>query len=326
AYLGQLFIEGGRTAEYMRNLPGARNHNNFLIDQKAFGFIRPNNPKGNYDGVSPYYFNHLTFRDYFAARFLAKCLQKELRIERELKHRWPNPNEASLVSFLEEYRFNQGYEFIWCFMIGFLKEEDDLLSLKYLLSVLISDIDKSEINRLLLLIRCLDESHDDHRDNLLPKMLWLYIRQWFVLAFKPFFKLLLLSQDSPVVDRLKISPAIIYNSEIQGFFYKLIRKANNKELVKIINLFCRLELALPKLISEAILEKLLQIDYNALSTIDDYSLLREAFRQIGFLCSRKYISPSSFIEKIKNRIITKEVAIACCVLWYAQAFLKKPNF
>lgn len=324
AYSGQLFIEGGPTSEYMRHLPGVRDHNNFLVDQKAFGFIRPNNPKGNYDGVSPYYFNHLTFRDYFAARFLAKCLQKDVSNEYTLKHRWPNPNGVSLFSFLEENRFNQGYEFIWWFMTGLLKEEDKLPALKYLLFILIAGVDKSEISRLLLLIRCLDESHNNHR-NILPLLLWVYIKEWLVLAFKPFFKLLLLSQDSPLVQRLKISPTIICHTEIQDAICKMIRKATIKELNKIVDLFYRLELILPERISKVILEILFQVDYDAIKAIDDFSLLNRLFYQIGFLCGRKYLSPSVLMGKIENRIVTQEVVMTHCILWYAQAFIKEPN-
>lgn len=324
AYSGQLFIEGGNTSEYMRSLPEVKDRSSFLTSQKAFGFIRPNNSKGDYDGVSPYYFSHLTFRDYFAARFLAQCLQKHLNKKSLFKHQWPNPSDTSLVSYLEEHRFNQRYEFIWWFMIGLLKEEDKLPALKCLLSILIADFDKSGSSRLLLLIRCLDESYDEHR-RILPPALWTYVSEWLSLAFKPFFKLLILSQDSPLIERLKISPTIIYNSEIQDFFCDAIAQSKNTELHKIIDFLSRTETKLPQRISKAIAGKIFKIKSKSLGSVEDYLLLKDIIFQVGNLVYKKYIAASLFTEMFEGKKSNIPVFIVRCVLLRADELVKGVN-
>ena len=173
----KFFLKLDKTFSYINKmiLPSAlKKEKNFLEDvvviQESFGFIRPNNYKGKYDQASDYYFSHLTFRDYFAARYICACLRKKLSSESEdyeFQHEWmPQKNDSnnqndSIEDFIKKNKFNDKFEIIWWFVAGILTHDDDKKTWTHFINLLITTPkDLLKIKTVTLLIRCMDESQE----------------------------------------------------------------------------------------------------------------------------------------------------------------------
>ena len=260
----KLFLNVTPTCQYLRSADNQHLHNNsFLSEQKSFGFIRPSNPRNEYDGASLYYFNHLTFRDYFAARYLTQCFQLSYKTtgkQPNFSHTWLSTDDISLEAFLRKKRFEPRYEFIWWFMAGILAAQQDISSFKKLLSLFLAEDDKAEISRFLLLMRCLDEASEAFIINeQLPQELWSYIEEWFDFIFHPLNNLILLHNQSEIINTLKISPSIFVRDTIQDFFCDKIPQSDIFLLQKFLDFFCRIGLPLPEPLEEELLARFFRL-------------------------------------------------------------------
>ena len=299
ASTNKVFLNVSPTCQYLRESNENLNEHNFLLEQKSFGFIRPSNSKNEYDGVSLYYFNHLTFRDYFAARFLAQCFQSSytsIRNQSNFSHTWLLPGGMSLETFLRKKRFEPHYEFIWWFMAGTLAGKRDVLAFKKFLSIFLAEEDKTKIGRFLLLIRCLDEASEINDE--LPQGLWNYVESWFEYMFQPFFSLILLHEQSEIINKLKISPSVFLNHHIQSFFCEKIQLSDSIVLQKFLDFFFRLGLPLPKRLDEALLERLIRLKITQNRT--ELKFRQDLIQRMGFLYQKKCLSLELLRQKYRE--------------------------
>lgn len=109
-------------------LPGT----NILLDKTLprLSFLRPSEPSLN-DGNRSYHFLHLTFQEYFAARYFVRqwmagqpldCL--ELKPSRKIKKSEP-------AKFLQKYKYHVHYDIFWRFVSGLLDAEGEMESLHF---------------------------------------------------------------------------------------------------------------------------------------------------------------------------------------------------
>ncbi|MCX8566017.1 MAG: HEAT repeat [Glomeribacter sp. 1016415] len=75
-----------------------------------------------------YHFLHLTFQEFFAAKFLVKQLQEDTNVERSLVHTYGAqkglsvmPDRNEMEAFIATYKYNPRYEIVWWMVAGLLK-------------------------------------------------------------------------------------------------------------------------------------------------------------------------------------------------------------
>ncbi|MGE3921286.1 MAG: NACHT domain-containing NTPase, partial [Gammaproteobacteria bacterium] len=257
---GKVYFKLDASLDYLQSLKPAVDISDVIVkDQKEFGFIRPNNPSGEYDGSGVFYFNHLTFRDFFAARFMVSCLQQESQPSANASfvtsfvHLWPKPNEHTLQDFILQKRHDEKYEFIWWFMVGLLNDARDIKSIEYFFKILFGFEDLIEISNFLLLIRCLDEAGSYQEQ--IANSIFNYIKRWLELTFKPQLNIVLGTYiHSQLLNRLKISPTIFTASLIQDPLIELIEECDTEELLRILYFLERLNHKFPKTLEKAIIQ------------------------------------------------------------------------
>ena len=98
-----------------------------------------------------YYFIHLTFQEYFAARYWVKLFQSE-------------PTQAEAIQILRDNKFNTRYESVWWMVAGLLKE--NRFHVESFFDFLIqTPQDLAGLNQQLIQMRCLEECQLDLSDN-----------------------------------------------------------------------------------------------------------------------------------------------------------------
>ncbi|CAF1601831.1 unnamed protein product [Adineta ricciae] len=91
-----------------------------------------------------YYFVHLSFQEYFAARYLAKALSGTAR------------NKA--IEFIQQHKYNQRYQLLFAFLAGLLSETcDSRLNIKFWNTIFNEPLDITRMQHMALVIRCVDE-------------------------------------------------------------------------------------------------------------------------------------------------------------------------
>lgn len=101
----------------------------FLLDKTApsLSFLRTSNPSSEYRNRS-YHFIHLTFQEYFAARyFVRQWTAREPLNCVELGSRKINKIEP--VKFFQKHKYTARYDILWRFVAGLLDSESEELSL-----------------------------------------------------------------------------------------------------------------------------------------------------------------------------------------------------
>lgn len=316
----QVFLRLEMSREYLNIL--SKDSEDLILSQKAFGFIRPNNPDGEYDGSSPYYFNHLTFRDFFAARFIAMCLQQQVAFEYAvcpMKHRWPLSIGKSLMDFIGEQRFNPRYELIWWYVVGLLDSVRDKRSMAlFFEQVFLSDTSIGSA-AFMLLMRCLDESQY-FKEDCLPYY-WSYIHHWLKLLLKPLPHLLLINSSSPVIERFQLSPGVFSHPSVQDFFCRKCQTSSLDVLGSLLATFCYMKHLLPIRLQNALLTRVNQ--ELALMELTPDSVIRsqKIFNQLAFLCDQKCLPIDLFWANHHNKTATiGEELTALGVLAQVQIF------
>jgi len=114
----------------------------FLHKLIKFGLLKPLDDSAQKDEFKKdYYFIHLTFQEFFTARYIASKLQQQ---------------EQSIIKFIQQHKYDPHYEIVWWFVAGLLKEDSKTLTFFF-------DILENEprdiigLNTNCLLVRCLEE-------------------------------------------------------------------------------------------------------------------------------------------------------------------------
>jgi hypothetical protein len=171
-----------KAIRYLCQQQGKLKDDVIIGQQEQLGIIRPVSTLSD-SGTASYYFNHLTFRDFFAARYLAGCICQHLSIAQPVvTHRWQQPQNVSLVDFIAQHAANANYEIIWWFTAGILSDAEHYDALNWLLTTL-SSVESEQVplfNTTLarLLIRCLDEARKSFQQLVQGESLLNFLARW----------------------------------------------------------------------------------------------------------------------------------------------------
>jgi len=115
---------------------------NFLHKLIKFGLLKPLDDSAQKDEFKKdYYFIHLTFQEFFAARYIAFKLQQQ---------------EQGMINFIQQHKYDPRYEIVWWFAAGLLKENAKTLT--FFFNILENEPqDIIELSTNCLLVRCLEE-------------------------------------------------------------------------------------------------------------------------------------------------------------------------
>ncbi|EYE98763.1 ARM repeat-containing protein [Aspergillus ruber CBS 135680] len=131
---------------------------NILLDKTLprLSFLRPSEISNN-DGNRSYHFLHLTFQEYFAARYFVRqwtagqlldCL--DLKPSKGIK-------EIQPAKFLQKYKYHVHYDIFWRFVSGLLDTEGETESLRFLKNIEESPRDLLGPVHQRLVMHCLNE-------------------------------------------------------------------------------------------------------------------------------------------------------------------------
>ena len=220
--------------------------------QKRFGFIKPIQAQGALAGNAPYYFSHLTFRDTFAALYLADCLQREVWQAESKKNAmppgfewaspqphawWPPQTGQSVMGYLTEHLFDDSLEVVLWFLVGHLARVNDTRTLTVFFEGLLQAPDILGLHTALLLVRCVDELQDSFYKlpHALQTTLVNQLTEWLLIALSPEHPL---GYTDPAAKKLmaryRLSPWLAGQSQLidllkaklstasPGFLYRLI--------------------------------------------------------------------------------------------------------
>lgn len=124
--------------------------------------VSPDEQEKRFEERREYYFIHLTFQEFLAARYIA-CLFKQsddssrevaLLIRGKLSKRI---SKQSLVLFMQNYKYDLRYETVWRFVAGLLKAHREGLG-RFFNSLHSEPHELSGLYEVLLWIKCLEES------------------------------------------------------------------------------------------------------------------------------------------------------------------------
>ena len=173
AYYGVLhrsmFMHVNVTVEYVTHRLKAAGHEcitpgNLLSMQHAFGFIKPQSAKNELSFEEPHFFNHFSFRDFFAARYFAQLWKQpnghSSTSLTSIHHEWPAANFSNVAAFLKSRKYDTGIEMLLWFLAGLLAEQSSPDGLIEFLRWLGNDHprDLTGMAVSLLMLRCIDES------------------------------------------------------------------------------------------------------------------------------------------------------------------------
>lgn len=319
------FIKVSTTRAYVEGLEIKKQKDkiSILTHQKLFGFIRPNNPTGEYDGASDYYFNHLTFRDFFAARYIAFCLQCVVKTSASkiayFPHEWRDPDNSndSLETFIRRFRFDNQYEYIWWFISGLLTNVRDAHTLKYFFGILFEEVDCIEISRVLLIIRCLDEAHE-FTSRLFESVLR-YLSQWIDAAItENEWEAILYAT---VWERLALSRSVFLTDDIQGIFRQKLENCSENMLRAVLNALQAIKQPLPNETNQRLLNRIFRVSR-------DGSLSGALVQRIANLCDQQILSIKYFddIYRSKNTTDAHKFSVSIAVLCLASGYIKTNEF
>lgn len=246
--------------------------NELIQQQKEFGLIKP---EGRHDGSSRYYFNHLTFRDYFAACYLAQCLQTEVWGETTPRnpvssypHSWYSPNGTSVKAYLSSQKHMNYMTMTLWLIAGKLSQVGDIKSLEAFFEMLLDSSPRDELGyaNVLLLIRCVDEVQDNC-DNLnahIKNNIFNIIRVWLDASIRGnqlFF------EDAINIDmlwaQLTLSPCLCQQPIVQNCLSQCIKTSDPTILLRVLSFLSTVNYSLSSSASKQLCIELLSALGNA---------------------------------------------------------------
>ena len=138
------FNQGALKKIYLNSYPSseAEKREPLFKNMCASGFLQATGDSSLFRH-NEYFFLHLTFQEFFAARYLVRLLQD-------------NPKEATKC--IQEVKFNPRYKVVMWFTAGLLRSEGgDFQSLNAFFEILDTPKDLIGLNGTLLKVRCLEE-------------------------------------------------------------------------------------------------------------------------------------------------------------------------
>ncbi|KAK4649721.1 uncharacterized protein QC761_0024270 [Podospora bellae-mahoneyi] len=108
----------------LRNAISDRFESDLLLDKDlpCLSFLRTSDPSSN-DQDRNYHFLHLTFQEYFAARYFIRQWKDKQQLNC-LQLSRDNCNNMEPTTFLEKYKYNPRYDIFWRFVAGLLDADD----------------------------------------------------------------------------------------------------------------------------------------------------------------------------------------------------------
>ena len=290
----QSFIKLDLTWRYIKSVD-AQSPND-IQSQEELGFIRPSNPAGKYDASSPYYFNHLTFRDFFAARYLATCLQQVCGSKAPrvafFNHQWQDPHYSAdtIDAFIQQNRFDEAFEFVWLSIAGLLAIEivEDRQTLQYFIAQLFKPVDQLDFSTALLLVRCLEEVASII--DCLPNELWQYVAHWVEIAIEwgecrnPY---------NALWSRLRLCPYVFSHEDLQNVFIEKLTHADDVSYLYILNVLAQIQYPLTDTLQEILLVKAFQYR-------EDKGLQKKIANILAILCNQKILPLDAFEAIVKQ--------------------------
>ena len=91
---------------------------------ESLSFLRTSDPSSE-DHDRNYHFIHLTFQEYFAARYFAQQWSNGRKLKYlEFDSRKPNMAESDPIGFLQKHKYNARYDVFWRFVAGLLNDNN----------------------------------------------------------------------------------------------------------------------------------------------------------------------------------------------------------
>ncbi|KAK4656327.1 hypothetical protein QC762_0059250 [Podospora pseudocomata] len=108
----------------LRNAVSDRFASDLLLDKDlpCLSFLRTSDPSSN-DQDRNYHFLHLTFQEYFAARYFIRQWKDKQQLNC-LQLSRDNCNNMEPATFLEKYKYDPRYDIFWRFVAGLLDADD----------------------------------------------------------------------------------------------------------------------------------------------------------------------------------------------------------
>ncbi len=286
--------------KYLPSEPTEVQHDALLM-QKRFGFIKPSS-EYNHSGKDNYYFSHLTFRDYFAARYIVNALQEEsgsqkMRLSEYFSEFYLVDNDNvkqknSVSAFIQERKFEPSFEYVLWFVAGLLTNKEDLLALSHFYRCLLDKPrDLTGIYSATLFVRCLDESNSmlDKIDSRIIERLFSVVFQWL----KYFFSEKQLERDivkaiNPLWERLKLSKNLLRSKKMTDFILEAIKGTDKYGLQNILRFLLAINFATLDVV-RAIVVKLSKFELEEKSYYHDMArLLVLDISRLAFLEGLKF--------------------------------------
>lgn len=208
-----------------------------LLEQSKFGFINSTDSNGAFNGISSHYFHHLTFRDYFAARFLVSCLQAEVHLEDKAfyrrnsyfdAHRWMG-SQDSVSEYIRKNKYKNSFTMTLWLLVGQLSSIADNRSLEHVFEILLDEGGGSHfgINSINLLVRSVDEA-EYSMAKLLPPVLvdkiYDAIGRWIITSINNNYLFPSVEESRRVWHAFKLSPWLVHQERFIKVLTSLTRE------------------------------------------------------------------------------------------------------
>ncbi|CAF1192866.1 unnamed protein product [Adineta steineri] len=159
-----------------------------------------------------HYFVHLSFQEYFTARYLVKALDGAC------------DQKKKAIDFIKTHKYNQRYEFIFTFVSGLVNDYSNIHCRDFFWTTLLEEpLDLIGIRHAQVIICCLE---DADCDTSIPQY-----RQLINLIIKWINYIIYMTDDAlihPLADSLRRSPSLVNQPEIVDAFIKLYTHKNSK--------------------------------------------------------------------------------------------------
>ena len=182
---------------------------------------------GHVEFEKDHYFVHLSFQEYFAARYLIRTLNE--------------PSNEKTKTFINHQKYNQRFALVFQFMAGLVDETNSKSSIQTFWNIILGEqLDLVGIRHLQLVVQCLEETSDKstfaRRDRLLQSVA-------DCISYHA-------GTDNKIVCRqlleiLKRASTVKNSDTITKIFIDLLRQSNINVTKTVLYMICRLNLSYP---------------------------------------------------------------------------------
>ncbi|CAF1127785.1 unnamed protein product [Adineta steineri] len=190
-----------------------------------------------------YYFVHLSFQEYFAARYLIKALKDPSTHQEEIK-------------FTQREKYNQRYALVFIFLTGLSNEADSNTCLNMFWGLILTPpIDLFGIRHMQLVISCMEETSSQ---SIIPQHTLLL--EWLAKCIKHSLFIENQTIRERLAESLRRAPSVITNQRIINAFIHLLQNDNPYIRIAVLSFISEMSssnvaIALIKLVATALDDK-----------------------------------------------------------------------